>query len=133
VNGSSSVLKGSEEEVGDILMTIDRGLYSKLKKLPGVNPLLFGNVEQQDEDELRKKISALERGEKIEDDVFEDESEDDEAESEEESDDGLTGEEKAKKKQLGRQEKDKKRSQAISAARAKKEDKDIDDKFIDSI
>lgn len=134
-NGSSSVLKGSDEEVGDILMTIDRGLYSKLKKLPGVNLLLFGNVEQQDEAELKKKITAQERGEKIEDDIFEDESEEeDEGEAEEDSsDEGLTGEEKAKKKQLGREAKDKKRSQAITAARAKKEDKEVDDKFIDEI
>ena len=133
-NGSSSVLKGSEEEVGDILMTIDRSLYSKLKKLPGVNPLLFGNVEQQDEAEMKKKIEAQQRGEKIEDDVFDDESEDEEEEDgSEDSDEGLTGEEKAKKKQLGREAKEKKRAQAISAARAKKEDKDIDDKFIDEI
>lgn len=139
-NAASAGRSSDAEDVGDILMTIDRGLYSKMKKKEGVNPLLFAMVEQQDASELRKKVEAQERGEAIEDDIFDEasDSEEEEEEDSSDSDEGLTGEEKAKKKQMGREAKEKKRAQAIDAARSKKanreaDDAPVDDKFIDNI
>jgi initiation factor 1A len=138
LSNAASGAREDAEDVGDILMTIARSLHGKLKKMPGVNPLLFLNVEQQDERDLRNRIQAQERGETFEDDIFEEASDDEEEGSEggEDSDEGLTGEEKAKKKQLGREEKAKKQTQKLDAARAKKreaDDREVDDKFIDDI
>jgi translation initiation factor IF-1 len=47
---------------GDILSTVDTGLYGKLKKLPGINPLLFTNVEQQNADEVANRIKKMKEG-----------------------------------------------------------------------
>lgn len=124
------------EEVADILTLAHTSLYGKLKKLPGVNLILFGQVEKEDAVELAKKIKKQEAGEAIDDDDLfdrdgEDEEEDDDSSD---SDEGLTGEEKQKKKQLQRQERDKKRDQKIADARKKKEDKGESDEIdIDKI
>jgi len=114
------------EEVADILTLAHPSLYGKLKKVSGVNPILFGQLEKEDSAELMKKIARQNAGEEIDDDdIFDrggEEEEDDESGSSD-SEEGLTGEEKQKKKQLQRQERDKKRDQKIADARKKKEDK----------
>jgi initiation factor 1A len=126
------------EEVADILTLAHPSLYGKLKKLPGVNPILFGQLEKEDSAELMKKIARQNAGEEIDDDdIFdrdgEEEGDDDESESSD-TEEGLTGEEKQKKKQLQRQERDKKRDLKIADARKKKEDKgDNSDVDIDNI
>lgn len=125
------------EEVADILTLAHSSLYGKLKKLPGVNLILFGQVEKEDAADLAKKIKKQEAGEAIDDDDLFDRGGDDEEDDDEgssDSDEGLTGEEKQKKKQLQRQERDKKRDQKIADARKKKEDKgDSDEIDIDKI
>jgi initiation factor 1A len=124
------------EEVADILTLAHPSLYGKLKKVPGVNLILFGQVEKEDAVELAKKIKKQEAGEAIDDDdLFDRDGEDEEEdENSSDSDEGLTGEEKQKKKQLQRQERDKKRDQKIADARKKKEDKgDGSDVDIDNI
>lgn len=116
---------GGGEEVGDILQLVDTRIYGKLKKLPNVNPLLFLDIERQDEKDVRAKAQALKDGQKIEDDIFasDDEEEEDEGEEDEDSDDGLTGEEKQKKKQAARELREKKRDQKIQKGRSEKANK----------
>ena len=124
------------EDVADILTLAHSSLYGKLKKLAGVNPILFGQVEKEDGIELAKKIKKQEAGEALDDDDLFDRDDEDEEEDDDssDSDEELTGEEKQKKKQLQRQEKDKKRDQKIADARKKKEDKgDNSDVDIDAI
>lgn len=123
------------EEVADILTLAHPSLYGKLKKIPGVNPILFNQVEKEDHVELQKKIKKQEAGEAIDDDdIFDRDGEEEDEDSSDSSDEGLTGEEKQKKKQLQRQEKDKKRDQKLADARKKKEDKgDNSDVDIDNI
>ena len=124
------------EDVADILTLAHSSLYGKLKKLAGVNPILFGQVEKEDGIELAKKIKKQEAGEALDDDdLFDRDGEDEEeVDDSSDSDEELTGEERQKKKQLQRQEKDKKRDQKIADARKKKEDKgDNSDVDIDAI
>ena len=113
------------KEVADILTLVSPSLYGKLKKQPGVNPLLFNQVEKQDAEEKKKRIKAQEEGKPVEDDdIFDRGAEDDEDADDEgasESEDGLTGEEKQKQKQLKREERDKKRDQKLADERKKKE------------
>jgi len=68
VRGLTTSTTERGQEVGDILSLIDITLYGKLKKQEGVNPLLFTHVENQNEAELKKKISVQEAGGDIEDD-----------------------------------------------------------------
>jgi initiation factor 1A len=82
---SMSTVHGSslDVDIGDIIGLIDHSLIGKMKKVPGVNPLLFTNIEARDKTSLSKSIKAQEDGVE-EDDFFtrgsEDEDEDDEAE-----------------------------------------------------
>jgi initiation factor 1A len=124
------------EDVADILTLAHTSLYGKLKKVSGVNPILFGQVEKEDPFELARKIKAQEAGEAIDDDdLFDRGDEEDEEDQEEnlEGDDELTGEERQKKKQLKRQERDKLRDQKIADARKKKEQNDNSDVDVDAI
>jgi len=100
-------------DIGDIIGLIDPSLIGKMKKIAGVNPLLFTNIETRDKALLSKSIKAQEDGVE-EDDFFtrcSDDEEDDEAEKAE------------------RKEKKKVKEQEISAARSTKyqEDVNIDD------
>lgn len=108
------------EEVCDILTIVDTGVYGKLKKMDGVNILLFSAVEKDDAEEKARKKKLQEEGKAEDDDVF-DRDEDDEDDEEESSDDeGLTGEEKQKKKQANRELKKKKQDEKIAKGRAVK-------------
>jgi len=51
----------SATELGDIISTVDSRLYGKLKKLEGINPLLFANVEDQDSSEVARRVKAMEQ------------------------------------------------------------------------
>jgi initiation factor 1A len=119
---TATTVKG--QEVGDILSVIDTRIYGKLKKEPGVNPLLFTHVESEDGASMKKKIDALEAGKGIDDDVFEREGESDS------EDDGvpLTEEEKAEKERE-REAKAKLRDQELSAKRSTKRPTVDDDDF----
>lgn len=67
-------------EVGDIISTVDTRLYGKLKKLVGINPLLFSDVEKQDAAEVANRIKNLKEGD--DEDLF------DRGESKEEEEEG---------------------------------------------
>jgi len=106
------------DEVGDILNLVDTQLYGKIKKMEGVNLIIFSHIENEDVNELRRKIKAQEDGEEIDDDLF-DRGDSDESEDSE-SEDGKTGEERKKEKAASRELKQKAQTQKISEARAKK-------------
>jgi len=98
----------SATEIGDIISTVDTRLYGKLKKLEGINPLLFANVEEQDSAEVARRVKAMGEDE----DLF-DRGENSEEEEEEEGDEKpLTKEDIAeieKKKVKEQLEREKKR------------------------
>ena len=87
-------LTNNDQERGDILAKYDRDIHSQLKKMPGVNPILFQTVENWDS---RQRAQGL-RGIIVpEDDCgvdFENDSEDDE------SLESTEAEEREKKKQV---------------------------------
>jgi initiation factor 1A len=66
---TATTFKGGE--VGDIIGIADPGTYGKLKKVPGVNPLIFMHVENVSEAEIKRKIHAQNAGEDADDDIFE--------------------------------------------------------------
>lgn len=97
----SMVLNDSDKgkqgaDVGDIIGLIDTRLYGKMKKIEGINPLLFTDVENMDKGTIKRRIDTK----NVEDDdMFEREGERSEEEEEEgEGDAGLTAEERATKK-----------------------------------
>ena len=49
-------------DVGDIISTVDTRLYGKLKKLAGINPLLFSDVEKQDANEVASRVKKMKEG-----------------------------------------------------------------------
>ena len=55
-------------DVGDIISTVDTRLYVKLKKLNGINTLLFSDVEKQDAAEVANRVKNMKEGE--DDDFF---------------------------------------------------------------
>ena len=80
----------SATELGDIISTVDSRLYGKLKKLEGINPLLFANVEDQDSSEVARRVKAMEQDDE---DLF-DRGGETEGEDEEEDGDGDANAEK---------------------------------------
>jgi translation initiation factor IF-1 len=80
----------SATELGDIISTVDSRLYGKLKKLEGINPLLFANVEDQDSSEVARRVKAMEQDDE---DLF-DRGGETEGEGEEEEEDGDANAEK---------------------------------------
>jgi len=89
---------------GDILAKYDADVYSKLKKMPGVNKRLFGSV-----DNVHK--------EEAEDDLFDDGRGDEEEEEEEEDEESTKGKKIAWKRAA---------SAAAASAAAASDDVDID-------
>lgn len=55
---------------GDIIGLIDMRMVGKMKKIVGINPLLFTNVEARDAEQLKKSIKAQEDGVEENDDFF---------------------------------------------------------------
>ena len=79
-----------ENKLGDILQLIDQSLYGKIKKLPGMNSILFKDIENQDLVKLRKDLADGKDGD---DDFFirtgeEDEDDDEEDEEKEKEEEG---------------------------------------------
>jgi initiation factor 1A len=119
---SMAIDNSKEIDIGDIIGLIDPSLIGKMKKVDGVNPLLFTNVETRDKNLLSKSIKAQEDGVDEIDDFFTRGS-DDESEAEGQEDD------KAERK-----EKKKAKEQEISAARnTKYKEDDNGDINIDDI
>jgi initiation factor 1A len=59
-----------EIDIGDIIGLVDPRVFGKMKKLEGINPLLFTNVETRDPALLKKSIKAQEDGVEEVDDFF---------------------------------------------------------------
>ena len=100
VHGTS----GASVDIGDIINLVDPTIIGKMKKIEGINPLLFTNIEARDSASLKKSIKALEDGVEEVDDFFTRGSDDEgEAEAdgdeEEEEDVEEKAERKAKKKE----------------------------------
>jgi initiation factor 1A len=111
--------KEIEIDIGDIIGLIDHSLIGKMKKVAGINPLLFTNVETRDKNLLSKSIKAQEDGLDEDDDFFSICSGDEEQGDEEKAE---------------RKEKRKAKEQEISAARNKKYETSADaDVDIDKI
>lgn len=120
---SMSTVHGSQDvDIGDIIGLIDQSLIGKMKKVPGVNPLLFTNVETRDSSLLKKIVKAQEDGVEEVDDFFTRGS-DEEGEDEDEGE-----EEKAERK-----EKKKAKELEISLARNTKYQEEDADVNIDDI
>ena len=122
---------GKNQEIGDILSVVDQGIYGKLKKKDGVNPLIFSNVENEDIASLKKKISLQKSGVDVDDDLFE-RGEEEEDDDESDDDTPLTQDQKETKKRAI-EEKQKERDQKINASRNAKREDDNDDINIDDI
>ena len=59
-------------EVGDIIANVDPRLYGKVKKLSGINPLLFVNLENEDKSVIKARVERLEEeGDAEDEDLFE--------------------------------------------------------------
>jgi len=68
-------------EVGDIIANVDPRLYGKVKKLDGINPLLFVNLENEDKSTVQARVDRLEEeGEVDDEDIFEREVHDENSE-----------------------------------------------------
>jgi initiation factor 1A len=61
---SGSAMGGNAEDLGDILQVVDTRLHGKIKKLDGVNPALFAQVEAQD---IQQVIQRVNQGSNMED------------------------------------------------------------------
>ena len=121
---------GKNQEIGDILSVVDQGIYGKLKKKDGVNPLIFSNVENEDIVSLNKKISLQKSGVDVDDDLFERGEEEEEDDSDDDT--PLTQDQKEAKKRAI-EDKQKERDQKINASRTAKREDDNDDINIDDI
>ncbi len=89
-------LTKNDQERGDILAKYDRDIYTQLKRMPGVNPILFQAIENWDtrtRDQAKRGIKVVEEDCGVD---FEDDSEEENDEMKLEGD-GITQE---KKKQV---------------------------------
>ena len=60
-----------DSKVGDIISNVDPRLYGKVKKLEGINPLLFVNLENEDKSVIKARVNRLEEGAVDDEDLFE--------------------------------------------------------------
>jgi len=119
---SMSTVHGTDQvDIGDIIGLIDTSLTGKMKKLPGINPLLFTNVETRDSALLKKIVKDQEDGVEEVDDFFTRGSDEEGEEGEQE--------------EAQRKEKKKAKELEISAARNAKyqDDTDSPDVNVDDI
>lgn len=58
-------------KVGDIIANVDPRLYGKVKKIEGINPLLFVNLENEDKSAIKARVDRLEEGNADDEDLFE--------------------------------------------------------------
>lgn len=69
LSSSSSSAVSNADDLGDILQVVDPGLYGKLKKMNGINPNLFVQVENMDLQQVKERI-AKGGSAQDEDDIF---------------------------------------------------------------
>lgn len=99
---SMSTVHGSsgDVDIGDIIGLIDQSLIGKMKKIPGINHLIFTNVEARDKTSLSKSIKAQEDGLDEVDDFFTRGSDDDDDEDQGDVEEKAERKEKKKAKEL---------------------------------
>jgi translation initiation factor IF-1 len=68
---STTKVLDEDSKVGDIISNIDPRLYGKLKKIEGINPLLFINLETEDKAAIKARVDRLEQGDVEDEDMFE--------------------------------------------------------------
>ena len=124
VHGTS----GASVDIGDIINLVDPTIIGKMKKIEGINPLLFTNIEARDSASLKKSIKALEDGVEEVDDFFTRGS-DDEGDAEEDADaeDSLEQEEKAERKAKKKENELKITAARNAKAREAEADVNVDD------
>ena len=91
---STTKVLDEESKVGDIISNIDPRLYGKLKKIEGINPLLFVNLETEDKAAIKARVDRLEAGEVEDEDMFE--------RAESDMEDDLDKEDKAREMKVAR-------------------------------
>ena len=91
---STTKVLDEESKVGDIISNIDPRLYGKLKKIEGINPLLFINLETEDKAAIKARVDRLEAGEVEDEDMFE--------RAESDMEDDLDKEDKAREMKVAR-------------------------------
>ena len=60
-----------DSKVGDIIANVDPRLYGKVKKIEGINPLLFVNLENEDKSAIKARVNRLQEGAIDDEDLFE--------------------------------------------------------------
>lgn len=110
-----------ESKVGDIISNIDPRLYGKLKKIEGINPLLFINLETEDKAAIKARVDRLEAGDVEDEDMFE------RAESDMEDDADLSKEEKAREMKASKKAAELERGAKRDTKYKENGDLDIDD------
>lgn len=68
---TTTKLVNEESKVGDIIANVDTRLYGKVKKIEGINPLLFVNLENEDKSAIKARVERLEEGDVDDEDLFE--------------------------------------------------------------
>jgi initiation factor 1A len=106
-------------EIGDIIELLDTRLYGKMKKIEGINPLLFADLENRDANERKRNVRAQESGAGDDEDLFDrgEGSSDDSSDGEEAATEGLTPEEARLAKALVAKDKRKTRETDIQEKR----------------
>ena len=68
---STTKVLDEDSKVGDIIANVDPRLYGKVKKIEGINPLLFVNLENEDKSAIKARVERLEAGDLDDEDMFE--------------------------------------------------------------
>lgn len=114
-----------DDGIGDILGIVDRSLYNKLKRDPNINPAIFTNIENQDMNDVKRRVKngTLEEDEYF---VFERDEEDEDNDEDDESDDEMTSEERKKARLADRERKSKAADQKLKSQRNAKTSGGVD-------
>jgi translation initiation factor IF-1 len=68
---STTKVLDEDSKVGDIIANVDPRLYGKVKKIEGINSLLFVNLENEDKSAIKARVERLEAGDLDDEDMFE--------------------------------------------------------------
>lgn len=109
-----------DSKVGDIISNIDPSLYGKVKKIEGINPLLFINLESEDKATIKGRVDRLKDGDVDDEDMFE------RAESDMEGDADLSKEDKLREMKASKKAAELERGSKRDAKYKENGDLDID-------
>jgi len=103
---SMSTVHGSDKkdiQNGDIIGLIDPSLIGKMKKVPGVNPLLFVDIENRESESLKKSIKAQKDGILEDEDDFFNRDSDSDSDSKSGDEEGDNDEKEKKQKEKAKE------------------------------